>query len=54
MVRQATFRLAGKITGPEPEMANDPNFGIMTETYTDSAVFSIPAVSSPTRVQKSV
>lgn len=44
----ATFRLGGRIEGTEPEIANDPNFGILTETYTDSAVFSIPVVSVPT------
>lgn len=42
----AIFRLSGTITGTEPDVANDPNFGIMTETYTDSAVFSIPVASS--------
>ena len=41
------FRIAGAIRGTEPDVANDPNFGIMTETYTDSAIFSIPVVSSP-------
>ena len=42
----ALFRLSGTITGTAPDVANDPNFGIMTETYTDSAVFSIPVASS--------
>jgi thiol:disulfide interchange protein DsbD len=42
------FRLAGTIRGTEPEVANDPNFGIMTETYSDFAIFSIPIVSTPT------
>src|SRR5450759_1059825 len=41
------FRLAATIRGTEPEVANDPNFGIMTETYSDSAIFSIPIVSTP-------
>jgi thiol:disulfide interchange protein len=41
------FRVAGRIRGTEPYVANDPNFGIMTETYTDSAVFSIPVASAP-------
>ena len=42
------FRVAGTIKGTEPQIADDPNFGIMTETYTDSALFSIPVVSAPT------
>jgi thiol:disulfide interchange protein DsbD len=41
-----SFRLAGTIKGTEPDIANDPNFGIMTETYTDSAIFSIPVSST--------
>ena len=41
------FHLAGKITGTNPDVANDPNFGIMTETYSDSAIFSIPVASAP-------
>ena len=44
----SVFRLGGRISGTEPDVANDPNFGIMTETYTDSAVFAIPVVSVPT------
>jgi thiol:disulfide interchange protein len=44
----AVFRLGGRIKGSNPDVANDPNFGIMTETYTDSAVFLIPVVSVPT------
>jgi thiol:disulfide interchange protein len=44
----ASFRLIGRVTGTEPDIANDPNFGIMTETYSDSAIFSIPASSMPT------
>ena len=41
------FRVAGKIIGTEPDIADDPNFGIPTETHTDSAVFAIPVVSTP-------
>jgi thiol:disulfide interchange protein len=48
----ADFRLAGTIRGTEPDVANDPNFGIMTETYSDSAIFTIPAVSAPTTTGK--
>ncbi len=44
---ESLFRIAGPITGTPPEIADDPNFGIMTETYRDSAIFAIPIVSSP-------
>jgi thiol:disulfide interchange protein len=43
----AYFRLVGRVTGTAPAIADDPNFGIVTETYTDSAIFSIPASSTP-------
>lgn len=43
----AYFRLVGRVTGSAPVVADDPNFGIPTETYTDSAIFSIPASSMP-------
>jgi thiol:disulfide interchange protein DsbD len=42
-----TFRLAGKIDGTPPDIADDPNFGMMTETHTDSVVYNIPIVASP-------
>lgn len=44
---ETNFRIGGKITGTDPDIANDPNFGIMTETHADSAVFSIPVISNP-------
>ena len=43
----STFRLAGKIEGTPPEIADDPNFGIMTETHTDSVSYRIPVIPSP-------
>jgi thiol:disulfide interchange protein DsbD len=42
-----TFRLAGTIEGTPPDIADDPNFGMMTETHTDSVVYRIPVVTSP-------
>jgi thiol:disulfide interchange protein DsbD len=44
----SSFRLAGTIKGTTPEIANDPNFGMMTETHTDSVIYQIPIVASPT------
>jgi thiol:disulfide interchange protein DsbD len=43
----ADFRLADSISATPPVVADDPNFGMKTETYTDSAIFRIPVVSSP-------
>jgi thiol:disulfide interchange protein DsbD len=43
----ATFRQAGTIIGSTPDIADDPNFGMMTETHADSAVWRIPIVASP-------
>ncbi len=42
----ALFRIAGAIVGTKPMIASDPNFGMLTETYTDSAVFRIPVLSA--------
>ena len=42
------FEAVGSITATPPVVADDPNFGIPTETYTDSAIFRIPVVVSPT------
>lgn len=36
------YSLAGEISGPQPERANDPNFGIETETYSREAVIRVP------------
>jgi thiol:disulfide interchange protein DsbD len=41
-------RIAGAIDAPTPIVADDPNFGIVTETYTDSANFRIPVEIRPT------
>jgi thiol:disulfide interchange protein len=44
----SVFRVDGVIKGTKPQVANDPNFGMLTETYADSATFSIPVLSSTT------
>jgi thiol:disulfide interchange protein DsbD len=36
------FKIGGPIDGPVPTSAPDPNFGITSETYEDSAVFHLP------------
>ena len=36
------YSLAGVISGPPPEKAKDPNFGIETETYSKEAVIRVP------------
>lgn len=36
------FKLAGRIQSPDPYVAPDPNFGIDTEYYADSATFTLP------------
>ncbi len=41
------FTLDGPIRGTAPYAAMDPNFGIVTETYTDSAVFELGVMSAP-------
>lgn len=45
------FALAGGIEGSVPRSALDPNFGMITETHDDSAVYSLPvrAVAAPGR-----
>ena len=43
----SVFRLAGPIRGSEPEIALDPNFGINTETHSDSITYRIPVIASP-------
>ena len=35
-------RLGGSISAPRPITADDPNFGMQTETYEDSATFHVP------------
>ena len=36
------YSLAGDLSGPQPEKAKDPNFGIETETYSREAVIRVP------------
>lgn len=36
------FELGGTIGAPEPVKADDPNFGMVTETYEDTVVFAVP------------
>ena len=36
------YSLGGDISGPQPERAKDPNFGIETETYSREAVIRVP------------
>lgn len=36
------YEIAGEIKGPPADKAKDPNFGIITETYSGEQVFSIP------------
>jgi thiol:disulfide interchange protein DsbD len=48
----SVFRLAGKIEGSAPNIADDPNFGMLTETHTDSVVYRIPLVAAPTATGK--
>lgn len=38
----APYSIAGDIQAPVPVKANDPNFGIKTETYSGRQVFRIP------------
>lgn len=43
----AAFRLAGAIVGTPPQIADDPNFGMKTETHADSVTYRIPIIASP-------
>jgi hypothetical protein len=36
------YEIAGEITGPPVEKAQDPNFGIITETYSGEQIFRVP------------
>ena len=38
------YSIAGDISGPPPEKAKDPNFGIETETYSNEAVIRVPVM----------
>ncbi|MEP6834558.1 MAG: cytochrome c biogenesis protein CcdA, partial [Gemmatimonas sp.] len=41
----STFFMNGKIKAPEPNVAQDPNFNILTETYVDSVTFPVRVTS---------
>ncbi|MBK6494390.1 MAG: thioredoxin family protein [Gemmatimonadetes bacterium] len=41
----AAVAITGTIRSPEPDIAEDKNFGILTETYTDSATFTVPVTA---------
>jgi len=36
------YTIDGEITGPPPDKAHDPNFGIEAETYSGEQIFKIP------------
>jgi thiol:disulfide interchange protein DsbD len=36
------YTIAGEITGPPVDKARDPNFGIVTETYSGEQLFKLP------------
>ena len=38
------YKLAGDVTGPAAERAQDPNFGIETETYSGAPAFIVPVL----------
>ena len=42
------FALVGAINAPEPTIALDPNFNILTETYVDSVTFPVRVVARAT------
>ena len=41
----AAFALAGKIAAPDPDVAPDKNFDILSETYADSVTFAVPVMA---------
>ncbi len=41
----AAVAITGTIRSPDPDIAEDKNFGILTETYTDSATFTVPVTA---------
>ncbi len=45
------FAIAGIVRAPEPDIAEDPNFGILTETYADSVLFRVPITATATGAQ---
>lgn len=42
LAARSAFTIRGAITARQPDVAQDNNFQIVTETYTDSVTFSIP------------
>ena len=44
---EAVFHQSGPIISPAPRLAPDPNFGIVSEWYEDSAHFALPVAVSP-------
>ena len=41
----STFSMAGKVRAPDPNVALDPNFNILTETYIDSVTFPVRLIA---------
>ena len=41
----STFFINGKVRAPDPEVALDPNFNILTETYIDSVTFPVRLIA---------
>ena len=41
----AAFAIAGAIGAPDPDVAPDKNFDIISETYADSATFTVPLLA---------
>ena len=53
----STFVMNGKVRAPDPDVALDPNFNILTETYLDSVTFPvrlIPRVAGNTKLAVTV
>lgn len=53
----SAFLLSGRINAPDPEVALDPNFNILTETYADSVTFPvrlIPRTAGATKLALSI
>ncbi len=48
----SAFSLAGTVRAPEPEIAPDPNFNILTETYIDSVTFAVRMMPRQTGASK--
>lgn len=46
--RGSAFRLAGRVRAPDPEIAPDPNFNILTESYADSVSLRVPVMPQAT------